>query len=130
LQAAPQAAAPDHPSPSPAEPSQVGPSRVRPAPRHKPAPTRPPAHVAAPGLLHVQPAITRHSNSSPKPPPKSTVTHPNRAHGKGAHGKHSRPNLDAAKARMRQASVIIANLSRDTGDISKIIALPRSPNEQ
>ena len=124
-QAAPQAAAPNFPSPSPAEPTQVVPPKVRPAPRHRPTPTRPPVQVAAPAVLRVEPATTRHNNVSPKPHPKRKVTHPNRPHGKGAHGKHSRPNLDTAKARIRQVSVIISDLSRDADDISKIIALPR-----
>jgi hypothetical protein len=91
-EAAPPAAAPGQPIPSPAEPTHVGPLKVRPAPRHRPVPTRTPAQIAALGALHVQPASTRQSNGSAKPHPKDKNTHPKRARGKDAHGKRAYSN--------------------------------------
>jgi hypothetical protein len=129
-QAAPQAAAPNQPTPAPAKPTQAGLPKIRPAPRHKPAPTRPPVQVAAPGVPHVQPATTRHTNTPPKQQPTTTDTHPNRAGGKDALGKDAPPNLDTARARIRQVSAIISDLSRQADAISRIIGLPRPLNEQ
>ena len=129
-QAAPQAAAPNQPTPAPAKPTQAGPPTIRPAPRHKPAPTRRPVQVAAPGQLHVQPATIGHTNTPPKQQPATANTHPNRAGGTSALSKDGPPNLDAARARIRQVSVIISDLSRQADAISRIMGLPRPPNEQ
>jgi hypothetical protein len=129
-QAAPRAAAPNQPTPAPAKPTQADLPKIRPAPRHKPAPTRPPVQVAAPGLLHGQPATTRHTNAPPKQQPTTTDTRPNRVGGTSALGKDAPSNLDTARARIRQVSVIISDLSRQADAISRIIGLPRPPNEQ
>ena len=86
--------------------------------------------VAAPGVPHVQPATTRHTNTPPKQQPTTTDTHPNRAGGKDALGKDAPPNLDTARARIRQVSAIISDLSRQADAVSRIIGLPRPPNEQ
>jgi hypothetical protein len=126
-QAAPQAAAPNLPTPAPPKPSQAGPPNIRPAPRHKPAPTRPPVQVAVPGVLHGQPVTTRYTNAPPKQQPTTTHTHPNRAGGTSALSQDAPPNLDTARARIRQVSVIIADLSRQADGISRIIGLPRPP---
>jgi len=129
-QAAPQAAAPNQPAPAPARPAQAGPRKIRPAPRHKSAPTRPPVQVAAPGVPHGQPVTTRHTSTAPKQQPTTTDTHPNRAGGTSALSQDALPNLDTARARIRQVSVIISDLSRQAGSISRIIGLPRPPNQQ
>ena len=129
-QAAPQAAAPNQPAPAPARPAQAGPLKIRPAPRHKSAPTRPPVQVAAPGVPHGQPVTTRHTSTAPKQQPTTTDTHPNRAGGTSALSQDALPNLDTARARIRQVSVIISDLSRQAGSISRIIGLPRPPNQQ
>ena len=129
-QAAPQAAAPNQPTPAPAKPAQAGPPKIRPAPRHKPAPTRRPVQVAAPGVLHGQPATTRHTNTPPTQHPTTTDTHPNRAGGTSAFSQDAPPNLDTARARIRQVSVIISDLSRQADAISRIMGLPRPPNQQ
>ena len=130
-QAAPQAAAPNQPTPAPApaKPTHAGSPKIRPAPRHKPAPTRPPVQVAAPGVLHGQPVTTRHTNTPPKQQPAAIDTHPNRAGGTSALSQDALPNLDTARARIRQVSVIISDLSRQADAISRIIGLPRPPNE-
>jgi len=125
-QAAPQAAAPNQP----AKPTHAGSPKIRPAPRHKPAPTRPTVQVAAPGVLHGQPVTTRHTNSPPKQQPAAIDTHPNRAGGTSALSQDALPNLDTARARIRQVSVIISDLSRQADAISRIMGLPRPPNEQ
>jgi len=129
-QAAPQAAAPNQPAPAPARPAQAGPPKIRPAPRHKSAPTRPPVQVAAPGVPHGQPVTTRHTSTAPKQQPTTTDTHPNRAGGTSALSQDALPNLDTARARIRQVSVIISDLSRQADSISRIIGLPRPPNQQ
>ena len=129
-QAAPQAAAPNQPAPAPARPAQAGPRKIRPAPRHKSAPTRPPVQVAAPGVPHGQPVTTRHTSTAPKQQPTTTDTHPNRAGGTSALSQDALPNLDTARARIRQVSVIISDLSRQADSISRIIGLPRPPNQQ
>jgi hypothetical protein len=129
-QAAPQAAAPNQPTPAPARPAQAGPLKIRPAPRHKSAPTRPPVQVAAPGVPHGQPVTTRHTSTAPKQQPTTTDTHPNRAGGTSALSQDALPNLDTARARIRQVSVIISDLSRQADSISRIIGLPRPPNQQ
>ena len=129
-QAAPQAAAPNQPAPAPARPAQAGPLKIRPAPRHKSAPTRPPVQVAAPGVPHGQPVTTRHTSTAPKQQPTTTDTHPNRAGGTSALSQDALPNLDTARARIRQVSVIISDLSRQADSISRIIGLPRPPNQQ
>jgi len=129
-QAAPQAAAPNQPAPAPARPAQAGPLKIRPAPRHKSAPTRRPVQVAAPGQLHVQPATIGHTNTPPKQQPTNTDTHPNRAGGTSARSQDALPSLDTARARIRQVSVIISDLSRQADAISRIIGLPRPLNEQ
>ena len=131
-QAAPQAAAPNQPTPAPApaKPAHAGSPKIRPAPRHKPAPTRPPVQVAAPGVLHGQPVTTRHTNTPPKQQPAAIDTHPNRAGGTSALSQDALPNLDTARARIRQVSVIISDLSRQADAISRIMGLPRPPNEQ
>ena len=129
-QAAPQAAAPNQPTPAPAKPTRAGPPKIRPAPRHKPAPTRPPVQVGAPGVLHGQPVTPGHTNTPPKQQPTTTDTHPKRAGGTSALSKNAPPNLDTARARIRQVSVIISDLSRQADAISRIIGLPRPPNEQ
>ena len=129
-QAAPQAAAPNQPAPAPARPAQAGPRKIRPAPRHKSAPTRPPVQVAAPGVPHGQPVTTRHTSTAPKQQPTTTDTHPNRAGGTSALSQDALPNLDTAGARIRQVSVIISDLSRQADSISRIIGLPRPPNQQ
>jgi hypothetical protein len=129
-QAAPRAAASNQPPPAPAEPTQAGPLKTGPAPRHKPAPARPPVQVAAPGVLHVQPATAGHTNAPPKQRPSTTDIHPNRAGGLSALSQDAPPNLETARARMRQVSVIISDLSREFGAISRIIGLPRAPNQQ
>ena len=128
-QAAPQAAAPNQPAPAPARPAQAGPLKIRPAPRHKSAPTRPPVQVAAPGVPHGQPVTTRHTSTAPKQQPTTTDTHPNRAGGTSALSQDALPNLDTARARIRQVSVIISDLSRQADAISRIIGLPGPPNE-
>jgi hypothetical protein len=127
-QAAPQAAAPNQPAP--AKPTHAGSPKIRPAPRHKPAPTRPTVQVAAPGVLHGQPVTTRHTNTPPKQQPAAIDTHPNRAGGTSALSQDALPNLDTARARIRQVSVIISDLSRQADAISRIMGLPRPPNEQ
>jgi hypothetical protein len=127
-QAAPQAAAPNQPAP--ARPAQAGPLKIRPAPRHKSAPTRPPVQVAAPGVPHGQPVTTRHTSTAPKQQPTTTDTHPNRAGGTSALSQDALPNLDTARARIRQVSVIISDLSRQADSISRMIGLPRPPNQQ
>ena len=129
-QAAPQAAAPNQPAPAPARPAQAGPRKIRPAPRHKSAPTRPPVQVAAPGVPHGQPVTTRHTSTAPKKQPTTTDTHPNRAGGTSALSQDALPNLDTARARIRQVSVIISDLSRQADSISRMIGLPRPPNQQ
>ena len=131
-QAAPQAAAPNQPTPAPApaKPTHAGSPKIRPAPRHKPAPTRPPVQVAAPGVLHGQPVTTRHTNTPPKQQPAAIDTHPNRAGGTSALSQDALPNLDTARARIRQVSVIISDLSRQADAISRIMGLPRPPTEQ
>jgi hypothetical protein len=129
-QAAPQAAAPNQPAPAPARPAQAGPRKIRPAPRHKSAPTRPPVQVAAPGVPHGQPVTTRHTSTAPKQQPTTTDTHPNRAGGTSALSQDALPNLDTARARIRQVSVIISDLSRQADSISRMIGLPRPPNQQ
>ena len=129
-QAAPQAAAPNQPAPAPARPAQAGPRKIRPAPRDKSAPTRPPVQVAAPGVPHGQPVTTRHTSTAPKQQPTTTDTHPNRAGGTSALSQDALPNLDTARARIRQVSVIISDLSRQADAISRIMGLPRPPNEQ
>jgi len=131
-QAAPQAAAPNQPTPAPApaKPTPAGSPKIRPAPRHKPAPTRPPVQVAAPGVLHGQPVATRHTNTPPKQQPAAIDTHPNRAGGTSALSQDALPNLDTARARIRQVSVIISDLSRQADAISRIMGLPRPPTEQ
>ena len=129
-QAAPQAAAPNQPAPAPARPAQAGPPKIRPAPRHKSAPTRPPVQVAAPGVPHGQPVTTRHTSTAPKQQPTTTDTHPNRAGGTSALSQDALPNLDTARARIRQVSVIISDLSRQADSISRMIGLPRPPNQQ
>jgi hypothetical protein len=129
-QAAPQAAAPNQPAPAPARPAQAGPLKIRPAPRHKSAPTRPPVQVAAPGVPHGQPVTTRHTSTAPKQQPTTTDTHPNRAGGTSALSQDALPNLDTARARIRQVSVIISDLSRQADSISRMIGLPRPPNQQ
>ena len=129
-QAAPQAAAPNQPAPAPARPAQAGPLKIRPAPRDKSAPTRPPVQVAAPGVPHGQPVTTRHTSTAPKQQPTTTDTHPNRAGGTSALSQDALPNLDTARARIRQVSVIISDLSRQADSISRIIGLPRPPNQQ
>ena len=129
-QAAPQAAAPNQPAPAPARPAQAGPPKIRPAPRHKSAPTRPPVQVAAPGVPHGQPVTTRHTSTAPKQQPTTTDTHPNRAGGTSALSQDALPNLDTARARIRQVSVIISDLSRQADAISRIMGLPRPPTEQ
>jgi len=129
-QAAPQAAAPNQPAPAPARPAQAGPLKIRPAPRHKSAPTRPPVQVTAPGVPHGQPVTTRHTSTAPKQQPTTTDTHPNRAGGTSALSQDALPNLDTARARIRQVSVIISDLSRQADSISRIIGLPRPPNQQ
>jgi len=133
-QAAPQAAAPNQPTPAPApapaKPTHAGSPKIRPAPRHKPAPTRPPVQVAAPGVLHGQPVTTRHTNTRPKQQPAAIDTHPNRAGGTSALSQDALPNLDTARARIRQVSVIISDLSRQADAISRIMGLPRPPTEQ
>ena len=131
-QAAPQAAAPNQPTPAPApaKPTHAGSPKIRPAPRHKPAPTRPTVQVAAPGVLHGQPVTTRHTNSPPKQQPAAIDTHPNRAGGTSALSQDALPNLDTARAPIRQVSVIISDLSRQAGAISRIVGLPRPPNDQ
>ena len=131
-QVAPQAGAPNQPTPAPAPatPAQAGPPKIRPAPRHKPAPTRRPVQVAAPGVLHGQPATTRHTNTPPKQQPTNTDTHPNRAGGTSARSQDALPSLDTARARIRQVSVIISDLSRQADAISRIMGLPRPPNQQ
>jgi len=129
-QAAPQAAAPNQPAPAPARPAQAGPRKIRPAPRHKSAPTRPPVQVAAPGVPHGQPVTTRHTSTAPKQQPTTTDTHPNRAGGTSALSEDDLPNLDTARARIRQVSVIISDLSRQADSISRMIGLPRPPNQQ
>ena len=129
-QAATQAAAPNQPAPAPARPAQAGPLKIRPAPRHKSAPTRPPVQVAAPGVPHGQPVTTRHTSTAPKQQPTTTDTHPNRAGGTSALSQDALPNLDTARARIRQVSVIISDLSRQADSISRIIGLPRPPNQQ
>ena len=129
-QAAPQAAAPNQPAPAPARPAQAGPRKIRPAPRHKSAPTRPPVQVAAPGVPHGQPVTTRHTSTAPKQQPTTTHTHPNRAGGTSALSQDALPNLDTARARIRQVSVIISDLSRQADSISRMIGLPRPPNQQ
>jgi hypothetical protein len=130
--APPQAAAPNQPTPAPApaKPTHAGSPKIRPAPRHKPAPTRPPVQVAAPGVLHGQPVTTRHTNTPPKQQPAAIDTHPNRAGGTSALSQDALPNLDTARARIRQVSVIISDLSRQADAISRIMGLPRPPNEQ
>jgi len=128
-QAAPQAAAPNHPTPAPAKATQASPPKIRPAPQRKPAPTRRPVVVAAPGVLHGQPATTRPANTPPKQQPTTTDTHPNRAGDTSALSQAAPPNLDTARARIRQVSVIISNLSRQADAISRITGLPRPPNE-
>jgi hypothetical protein len=127
-QAAPQAAGPNHPTPAPTTPTQAGPPKIRPAPRHKPTPTRPPVQVAAPRVPHGQPATTRHTNTPPKQQPTTTDTHPNRAGGTSALSQDAPPNLDTARARLRQVSGIISDLSRQADAISRMIGLPRPPN--
>ena len=129
-QAAPQAAAPNQPTPAPAKPTQAGLPKIRPAPRHKSAPTRPPVQVTAPGVPHGQPVTTRHTSTAPKQQPTTTDTHPNRAGGTSALSQDALPNLDTARARIRQVSVIISDLSRQADSISRIIGLPRPPNQQ
>jgi len=129
-QAAPQAAAPNQPAPAPARPAQAGPRKIRPAPRHKSAPTRPPVQVAAPGVPHGQPVTTRHTSTAPKQQPTTTDTHPNRAGDTSALSQAALPNLDTARARIRQVSVIISDLSRQADSISRMIGLPRPPNQQ
>ena len=129
-QAAPQAAAPNQPAPAPARPAQAGPPKIRPAARHKSAPTRPPVQVAAPGVPHGQPVTTRHTSTAPKQQPTTTDTHPNRAGGTSALSQDALPNLDTARARIRQVSVIISDLSRQADSISRMIGLPRPPNQQ
>jgi len=129
-QAAPQAAAPNQPAPAPARPAQAGPRKIRPAPRHKSAPTRPPVQVAAPGVPHGQPVTTRHTSTAPKQQPTTTDTRPNRAGGTSALSQDALPNLDTARARIRQVSVIISDLSRQADSISRMIGLPRPPNQQ
>jgi hypothetical protein len=126
-QAAPQAPAPN-PAPAPPKPTQAGPSKIRPAPRHEPAPTRPPVQVAVTGVLHGhgQPVTTRRTNTPPKQQPTTTDTHPNHAGGMSALSQDAPPNLDMARARIRQVSLIIADLSRQADGISRIIGLPRS----
>ena len=130
--APPQAAAPNQPTPAPApaKPTHAGSPKIRPAPRHKPAPTRPPVQVAAPGLPHGQPVTTRHTSTAPKQQPAAIDTHPNRAGGTSALSQDALPNLDTARARIRQVSVIISDLSRQADAISRIMGLPRPPNEQ
>ena len=129
-QAAPQAAAPNQPTPAPARPAQAGPLKIRPAPRHNSAPTRPPVQIAAPGVPHGQPVTTRHTSTAPKQQPTTTDTHPNRAGGTSALSQDALPNLDTARARIRQVSVVISDLSRQADSISRIIGLPRPPNQQ
>ena len=131
-QVAPQAGAPNQPTPAPAPatPAQAGPPKIRPAPRHKSAPTRPPVQVAAPGVPHGQPVTTRHTSTAPKQQPTTTDTHPNRAGGTSALSQDALPNLDTARARIRQVSVIISDLSRQADAISRIMGLPRPPNQQ
>jgi len=131
-QAAPQAAAPNQPTPAPApaKPTPAGSPKIRPAPRHKPAPTRPTVQVAAPGVLHGQPVTTRHTNTPPKQQPAAIDTHPNRAGGTSALSQDALPNLDTARARIRQVSVIISDLSRQADASSRIMGLPRPPTEQ
>ena len=129
-QAAPQAAAPNLPTPALAKPTEAGPAEIRPAPRHKPAPTRRPVQVATPVVLHAQPATARHTNSPLKPPRATAGAHPDRAQRTGALSKNAPPNLDAARARMRQVSAIISNVSREADAISRMIGLPRLPNGQ
>jgi hypothetical protein len=129
-QAAPHAAAPNQPTPAPARPAQAGPLKIRPAPRHNSAPTRPPVQIAAPGVPHGQPVTTRHTSTAPKQQPTTTDTHPNRAGGTSALSQDALPNLDTARARIRQVSVIISDLSRQADSISRIIGLPRPPNQQ
>jgi len=130
--APPQAAAPNQPTPAPApaKPTHAGSPKIRPAPRHKPAPTRPPVQVAAPGVPHGQPVTTRHTSTAPKQQPTTTDTHPNRAGGTSALSQDALPNLDTARARIRQVSVIISDLSRQADSISRMIGLPRPPNQQ
>jgi len=130
--APPQAAAPNQPTPAPAPatPTHAGSPKIRPAPRHKSAPTRPPVQVAAPGVPHGQPVTTRHTSTAPKQQPTTTDTHPNRAGGTSALSQDALPNLDTARARIRQVSVIISDLSRQADSISRMIGLPRPPNQQ
>jgi hypothetical protein len=129
-QAAPQAAAPNQPTPAPTTPTHASSPKIRPAPRHKPTPTRPPVQVAAPGVPHGQPVTTRHTNTPPKQQPTTTDTHPNRAGGTSALSQDAARNLDMARARIRQVSGIISDLSRQADAISRIIGLPRPPNGQ
>ena len=128
-QAAAQAAVPNPPPAAPAEPTQASPPKIRPAPRHKPAPTRPPVQVAAPGVLHVQPANAGHTNTPPKQQPSTADTHPNRTGGMSALSQDVPPNLDMASARIRQASAIISDISRQAAAISRSIGLPHPPNQ-
>jgi hypothetical protein len=126
--AAPLAAAPNQPTPAPAKPTQAGPPTIRPAP-HKPAPTRPRVQVAAPGVVHGQPATARHTNTPPKQQRATTGARLNLTRGKSPVSKDVVPNLDAARARLRQVSVIISDLPRDAAAISRILGLPVPPNE-